>query len=153
MLKNIVAVIVSYVAGTVLFFALATGFFFLLGVERVFQPFVYEISGAWIVITLAVSILSAVFAGFLCAVISKSWLTCLLLAFVVFFITSISCVLQVRRTNPDAPNTRAGEVGYFDAMNLAVVPLWLTLVNPVVSGLGVFLGARLKRPGSLREGK
>jgi hypothetical protein len=84
-------------------------------------------------------------AGFLCAVISKSWRTCQLLAFVAFFVTSVSCVLQVRRTNPDAPNTRAGEVEYFDAMNLAVAPRWLTFINPLVSGIGVFLGAGLKR--------
>ena len=148
MLKSTIAIIVSYVAGVILFFAIATGCFFFLGVERVFQPFSYEISDAWLVLTLAVSLLSAMFAGYLCAVISKSWRTCQLLAFVAFFITSISCVLQVRRTNPDAPNTRAGEVGYFDAMNLAVAPRWLTFVNPIVSGIGILLGAGLKRRGS-----
>jgi hypothetical protein len=145
MLKNIGAIIISYVAGVVFFFAIATGCFFLLGVERVFQPFSYEISDAWLVVTLAASLLSAMFAGYLCALISKSWRTCQLLAFVAFFITSISCVLEVRRTNPDAPNTRAGEVEYLDALKLAVPPRWLQLVNPIVSGIGVLLGARVKR--------
>jgi uncharacterized membrane protein YjjP (DUF1212 family) len=148
MLKSIIAIIVSYVAGTILFFAVATGCFFALGVERVFQPFSYDISNTWLALTLGVSLLSAMFAGFLCAVISKSWRTCQLLAFVAFFVTSISCVLQVRRTNPDAPNTRAGEVEYFDAMNLAVAPRWLTFINPLVSSIGVFLGAGLKRRGT-----
>ena len=148
MLKSVLAIIVSYVAGTILFFAFATGCFLLLGVERVFQPFSYEISNAWLGLTITISLLSAMLAGFLCAVISKSWRTCQLLAFVAFFVTSISCVLQVRRTNPDAPNTRAGEVEYFDAMNLAVAPRWLTFINPLVSGIGVFLGAALKRRGT-----
>ena len=44
-----------------------------------------------------------------------------------------------------APNTRAGEVGMFDAMSLAVTPLWLHFVNPIISGAGVLLGARMKR--------
>ncbi|HEY8834497.1 MAG TPA: hypothetical protein VIM09_02860 [Chthoniobacterales bacterium] len=147
MLKSILAIIVSYVAGISLFFALVAGAFFLLGVERVFEPFSYEISGAWLVLTLVGSLLSATLAGYICALIGKSSRTCQILAFVVFFLTLTSCVLDLRRIDPDAPNTRAGEIGYFDAMKLAVTPRWLVFVNPVVSGIGVLLGARMRRRG------
>lgn len=146
--KSILAIIVSYAAGILLFFAIVSGGFFLLGVERVFQPFSYEISSIWLALTLVVSLLSAMFAGYVCALISKSWRICQVLAFVAFFLTLISCVLDLRRINPDAPNTRAGEVEYFDAMKLAVTPRWLHFVNPVISGVGILLGARMKRRGN-----
>ena len=147
MLKSVLAIIVSYMAGTILFFAFATGCFLLLGVERVFQPFSYEISNAWLGLTITISLLSAMLAGFLCAVISKSWRTCQVFALIVFLLALIQCFSALKR-NPDAPNVRAGEVGMFDAMKLAVSPLWLHFVNPILSGAAVLIGARMKRRDS-----
>ena len=36
-------------------------------------------------------------------------------------------------------------MGMFEAMGLAVMPLWLHFVNPIMSGAGVLIGARMKR--------
>jgi hypothetical protein len=144
MLKSILAIIVSYIAMFVLFMAIFTGLYFALGVERVFQADSYEVSMLWIVLTLVIGFLVSMFAGYLCAAISKSWRTCQIFALIVFLLALIQCFSALRR-NPDAPNVRAGEVGMFDAMKLAVSPLWLHFVNPILSGAGVLLGARLKR--------
>jgi hypothetical protein len=51
------------------------------------------------------------------------------------------------KRSPDAPNVRAGEVSNLEAMGLAVSPLWLHLLTPVVSAAGVLLGARMKGRG------
>jgi hypothetical protein len=148
MLKSILAIIVSYIVGNLVFFAMVTGCFFLLGVERVFEPDSYEISTAWLVLTLIVSLLGAVVAGYVCRLISQSWRICQVLALIILLLSSISCIVQLRRINPDAPNIRAGEVGYFDAMKLGVPPRWLPFVNPVVGCMGVLIGARMKRRGA-----
>ena len=147
MLKSILAIIVSYVAMFVLFMAVFTGLYFLLGVERVFQPDSYEVSVLWIVLTLVVGFLGTLLAGYLCALMSKSWRTCQVFALVVFLLALIQCLSALKR-NPDAPNVRAGEVTYLEALGLAVSPLWLHFVNPVLSGVGVLLGAGLKRRDS-----
>jgi hypothetical protein len=84
------------------------------------------------------------FAGYLCAAISKSWRTCQVFALVIFLLALIQCLFDLRR-NQDSPNVRAGEVGYADAVRLAVPPFWLHFVNPVISGVGVLIGARIKR--------
>ena len=144
MLKSILAIIVSYVAMFALFMAVFTGLYFLLGVERVFQPDSYEVSVLWIVLTLVVGFLGTLLAGYLCALISKSWRTCQVFALVVFLLALIQCLSALKR-NPDAPNVRAGEVTYLEALGLAVTPLWLHFVNPIISGVGVLLGAGLKR--------
>ena len=144
MLKSILAIIVSYIAMFVIFMAIFTGLYFALGVERIFQADSYEVSMLWIALTLVISFLVSMFAGWLCAAISKSWRACQVFALIVFLLALMQCLSALRR-NPDAPNTRAGEVGMFDAMSLAVSPLWLHFVNPILSGAGVLLGARMKR--------
>jgi hypothetical protein len=145
MLKSILAIIVSYVAMFVIFMAIFTCLYFVLGVERVFQADSYEVSMLWIALTLVIGFVVSMFAGFLCAAISKSWRTCQVFALIVFILAMIQCFGALRRNNPDAPNIRAGEVGMFDAMSLAVTPLWLHFVNPIISGAAVLLGARMKR--------
>ena len=144
MFKSILAIIVSYVATFILFMGLVTGLFFVLGVERIFQPDSYEISTLWIVLTLALSLLVMMFGGYLCAAISKNWRTCQVFALIVFLLGLIQCLVELRR-NQDSPNVRAGEVGYADALRLAVAPSWLHYVNPIISGAGVLIGARMKR--------
>ena len=145
MLKSILAIIVSYVAMFAIFMAIFTCLYFVLGVERVFKPDSYEVSMLWIALTLVIGFLVSMFAGFLCAAISKSWRACQVFALIVFVLTLIQCFSALRRNNPDAPNIRAGEVAMFDAMSLAVSPLWLHFVNPILSGAGVLIGARMKR--------
>jgi hypothetical protein len=145
MLKSILAIIVSYVAMFVIFMAIFTGLYFALGVERVFQTDSYEVSMLWIVLTLVVGFLVSIFAGYLCAAIGKSWRVCQIFALIVFLLALIQCFSALKRNNPDAPNTRAGDVGMFEAMTLAVSPFWLHLVNPVLCGVGVLVGARMKR--------
>jgi hypothetical protein len=147
MLKNIAAIIVSYIVMFIFFMAVFTGCYFALGVERVFQPDSYEVSTLWIILTLVLALLGTMLAGYLCAVISKSWRTCQVFALIIFLLTLWQCFSVVRR-NSEGPNVRAGEVGYLEAIGLAVTPMWLHFVNPVISGAGILLGARMKRRGN-----
>ncbi|HEV2805374.1 MAG TPA: hypothetical protein VGW57_10645 [Chthoniobacterales bacterium] len=144
MLKSILAIIVSYILLFAVFMAIFTGLYFALGVDRVFLSDSYEVSMLWIGLTLVIGFVVSMFAGYICAAISKSWRTCQVFALIVFLLALLQCVSALKR-NPDAPNTRAGEVGMFDAMKLAVSPLWLHFVNPILSGAGVLLGARIRR--------
>ena len=144
MLKSFLAIIVSYIAMFVIFMAIFTGLYFALGVERVFQADSYEVSMMWIALTLVIGFAVSMFAGYLCAAISQSWRACQIFALIVFLLALLQCLSALKR-NPDAPNVRAGEVGMFEAMSLAVTPLWLHFVNPIISGAAVLVGARMKR--------
>ena len=144
MLKNIVAIIVSYIAMFVIFMAIFTGLYFALGIDRVFQTDSYEVTMLWIALTLVIGFLVTIFAGYLCAAISKSWRTCQVFALIVFLLALIQCFSALRR-NPEMPTVRAGEVSYLEAIGLAVTPVWLHFVNPILNGVGVLLGAGMKR--------
>lgn len=147
MLKSILAVIASYAVMFIFMFAAFTGFYLVLGTEGTFQPDSYEVTTIWIVLTVMVCLVAGLIGGFVCALISKSKRTCQVFAFIVFFIGLLACVIPAMKRSPDAPNTRAGEVSNTDAMKLAVPPMWLHLLTPVVSAAGVLLGARMKGRG------
>jgi hypothetical protein len=144
MLKSILAIIVSYIVMFVLFMAIFTGLYFALGIERVFQTDSYEVTMLWIVLALAVGFLVNIFAGYLCAAISKSWRTCQVFALIVFLLALVQCLSALRR-NPEMPTVRAGDVTYLEALSLAVTPMWFHLVDPILAGVGVLLGAGMKR--------
>ena len=146
MLRSIAAVIVSYATMFVFFFAAFTGCYIALGADRVFQPDSYEVSMLWIVLALVLSLLGSILGGYICAVISRNMRACQVFAFIVFFLGLLACIPAMRR-DPDSPNVRAGEVENLQAIQLAVTPLWVHLLTPVISAAGVLAGARLKRRG------
>jgi cytochrome bd-type quinol oxidase subunit 2 len=146
MLKSILAIIASYAVMFVFLFAAFTGCYFALGAEGTFKTDSYEVSTIWIALTVVVCLLAGIVGGFLCAAISKSRKTCQIFAFIVFFLGLLACIPAMKRS-PDAPNVRAGEVSNLEAMGLAVSPMWLHLLTPVVSAAGVLLGARMKGRG------
>ena len=146
MLKSILAIIASYVVMFIFMFAAFTGCYLALGAEGAFQTDSYEVTTVWIALTVVVCLFAGIIGGFLCAAISKSKKTCQIFAFIVFFLGLLACIPAMKRS-PDAPNVRAGEVSNFEAMGLAVSPMWLHLLTPVVSAAGVLLGARMKGRG------
>ena len=147
MLKSILAVITSYVVMFIFLFAAFTGCYLALGAEGTFQTDSYNVTMIWVALTVVVCLLAGIIGGFLCAAISKSRKTCQIFAFIVLFLGLLACIPALKRS-PDAPNVRAGEVSNFEAMGLAVSPMWVHLLTPVISAAGVLLGARMKGRGN-----
>ena len=147
MLKSILAVIASYLVMFIFMFAAFTGFYLALGTEGTFQTDSYKVTTVWIALTVVVCLLAGIVGGFLCATISNSKRTCQIFALIVFLIGLVVCCIPAMQRSPDAPNVRAGEVSNLDAMALAVSPMWLNLLTPVISAAGVLLGARMKGRG------
>jgi hypothetical protein len=146
MLKSILAIIVSYIAMMLLFSLAFAALYSGLGVERVFQSDSYEISTLWIVLSIVGSFFVAMFAGWLCVAISKSFRVGQVFSLIVLVGSAIMCVSSLYRES-EGPHVRAGEVGFFDAMERGVSPWWLHVVNPVLTAAGALAGARMKRSG------
>lgn len=142
MLRSIVGVIVGYVVISVFFFAVFTGAYFALGVERIFQPDSYEVSTLWLVLSAAISLCGAILGGYVCAAISQSRRTCEVFAGIVLIILILFCIPKMQ---DPTPHVRAGEVSNMDAMRLTQMPVWMHVLNPVLGAVGVLLGARMKK--------
>jgi hypothetical protein len=134
-------VIVGYAVIFVFFFAIFTGAYFALGVERIFQPDSYEVSTLWMVLSAVLSLCGSILGGYICAAISKSKATCRVFAGIVLIILILFCIPKMR---DEGPHVRAGEVSNMDAKRLIQMPIWMHLLNPVLAAVGVLLGARMK---------
>jgi hypothetical protein len=147
MLKSILAIIVSYIVMMLLFSLAFAGLYAALGVERVFQSDSYEISTLWLALSIIGSFFVALVAGWLCVAMSKSFRVGQVFTLIVLVGSAIMCVSSLYRES-EGPNVRAGEVGFFDAMERGVSPRWLHFVNPVLTAAGALAGARTKRPNN-----
>lgn len=142
MLRAIVGVIASYIVMAIIITIVFLGLFLALGVERVFQTDSYEVSPLWLVISIAISVGSAVVGGYVCAAISRSMRACQVLALIILVLGILLCLPKMR----EDPHVRAGEVPTLQVMHLAQVPVWMHLLSPFLGAIGVLVGARMKKP-------
>jgi hypothetical protein len=143
MLKSIVGIIVGYLVMAFVAFAAYTAAYLGLGTERVFEPDSYALSGVWIGLMIAVTLIAGIFGGLTCAAISKNQTTGLVFAVIVFGLSLMMAIPHLMKGN--TPVVRAGDVPNFEAMKLAQPPNWLCMLNPVLGGVAVLLGSRMKK--------
>lgn len=141
MLRAVVGVIASYVVMAIFITVLFLGGFLALGVERFFQPDVYEVSTLWLAISFLISISSAILGGYICAAISRSMKTCKVLALIIFVLGIVLCLPKMR----EDPVNRAGDVPILQVMQLAQVPVWAHVLTPILGAICILVGARMKK--------
>jgi heme/copper-type cytochrome/quinol oxidase subunit 3 len=141
MFRSIVGVILGYIVLSLVFFAVFTCAYFVLGVERIFQPDSYRVSTLWLVLSAAISLGGSMLGGSVCAAISKNKRTCWVFAGIVLIVLVMFCIPKMRDTTP---HPRSGEISQMDAMRLTQMPIWMHLLNPVLGAVGVLFGARMK---------
>lgn len=142
MLKSIVGVIVGYLAISVVAFCAYTAAYLGLGTERAFEPDTYALSGIWIGLVIAITIIAGLIGGLTCAAISKSRPAGLVFALIVFV---LSFVFEVPNIMDRTPKARTGDVSNMEAMGKAQPPVWLLFLNPFLAGAAVLMGTRMKK--------
>lgn len=125
------------------FFAVFTGAYYVLGIERVLQPDSYEVSTIWLVIHAVVYFCGGILACVVAVAISRTQRTCQVLAFVIFVAGILLCIPAMRDSG--GLNIRAGEVPIREAMKLAKLPNWMHLLGPALGAAGVLLYARTEK--------
>ena len=140
MLKSIVGVIVGYVVMAIFAFAVFTGAYLGLGVDRVFEPDSYAISTIWIVLMIAIAFIGGLLGGLTCAAISKSHTACVVFAVLVFVAGVLLALPTMMKEHSSV--VRSGDVPNFQAMQLAQTPVWLCVLNPALGAVGILLAAR-----------
>ena len=139
--RNVGGAVVGWVvmAGTV--FLLFGALWMVLGVDGAFQPQSWEVSAMWLLGSIVVSLLAAVFGGLVC-----TWVAAddrgLLMLMVLVVVLGIAIALQ---DVPSAEGVRPLDVGMMEAMNSGQQPKWLAWLNPVLGVVGAFAGSRLVR--------
>jgi len=116
-----------------------------LGAERAFQPGGWEISGIWIATAIVVGLVAAVVGGYVCAMIAKDARGPLALIGLVV-VLGLVFAIPVLTGDPGTAGPRPEGASMADAMANAVQPAWIALLNPLLGAVGVWLGARLRKP-------
>jgi hypothetical protein len=143
MLKSIAGIFGGYVTMFAVAFAAYSAAYYGLGTERVLEPGTYALSGLWIGLVIAITLIAGLVGGLTCAVISKNRTTGLVLALIVFV---LSLAFELPNIMKDrTPVARTGDVSNMEVMEKGQPPVWLGLLIPFLGGAAVLMGTRMKK--------
>lgn len=145
MVRNILGVVLGYLAMFAFVFITFTGLYFLLGADGAFQPDTYEVSLVWIVISFILGLAAAVLGGYLCVLISKNQKAAMVLAGLVLVLGIAMAIPVLGDSSNEVQEMRNDNTPNMEAMQKAKQPPLVALLNPIIGALGVFAGSRLKK--------
>ena len=145
MLRNVLGVIVGYIAMFILQVASFMTIYTLVGPNWSFKPASFQASTRWTIMQFAVILITAAIAGLICAAIARGGKATLVLAAVVLVLGLALGTAATAFRPPDTHEVRTGSVSNMEAMNKARHPLWIVFLGPFVGAAGVLLGGGLKR--------
>ena len=149
MLRVIGAVILGYIVMATFVMATFSLAYLAMGADSAFQPGSYEVSTAWLAISIALGAVAALLGGMVCVRVGRGMRAPQVLAGLVL-VLGMLLALPTLKASPVA-EPRAGAVSNMEAMQRAKQPAWISLLNPLIGAAGVMAGASL-RAGAGRTG-
>lgn len=147
MIRNILGVLLGYLAAGLAIFAIFTGAYAVLGAEGSFRPDSFEVSPVWTVLAIAVGILAATLGGFICRLIARNKKAVLALALLMVVLGALTAALELSGATGKPQGPRTARLSNNEAMAQARQPLWMLFLNPLLGFAGVMLGGRFRKPG------
>jgi len=145
MVRNILGVVLGYVAMFAFVFITFTILYFILGADGSFESGTYRVSLIWIIISFILSIAAALLGGYLCVLISKNQKAALVLAGLVLVLGIIMAIPALNDSSNEVQEMRSADVPNMEAMQKAKQPPIVLLLNPIIGALGVFAGSKLRK--------
>lgn len=145
MLRTIVAVVVGYLAIAIVVFTVFTLAYVAMGTERAFRPGSFEVSTLWVSMALVVNLVAAVVGGVVAAVIGRTSRAPRVLAGLVFALGLLAAIPAFLPPAEGTATERSSALSNLEAMAQARQPAWFAATAPVVGGIGVLVGARLRK--------
>ena len=145
MVRNILGVVLGYVAMFAFVFITFTILYFILGADGSFESGTFEVSLIWIIISFILSIAAALLGGYLCTLISKNQKAALVLAGLVLVLGIVMAIPALNDSSNEVQEMRSADVPNMEAMQKAKQPPIVLLLNPIIGALGVFAGSKLRK--------
>ncbi len=142
-LRNVLAAVAGYVAMFAIVFIGFSFIWMIVGADGAFRPGSWEVSTNWILASIALGLLAAVFGGLVCERLGAN-------SHALYILLGLIVLMAVLSAMPDGgtvadPGPRGADIGMFDAMSKVRQPSWLLWLNPLVGIVGAITGARLAR--------
>lgn len=145
MVRNILGVVVGYVAIFVFIFLTFTILYLILGENNSFEPETFDVSLLWIMFSFILGLIAAILGGYVCVLIAKNQKPARVLAGFILVLGIAMSIPALSVSNEEAQEIRKTNVPNMEAMQKAKEPIFLLLLNPIVGALGVLAGARLRK--------
>ena len=145
MIRNILGVVLGYVAMFAFVFISFTVLYLILGADGSFESGTYEVSIVWVIISFILGLAAAVLGGYLCVLISKNNKAVLVLAALVLIFGIAMAIPALGESADDVYEMRKNDVSNMEAMQNAKQPAYMLILNPIIGALGVFAGSKLKK--------
>jgi hypothetical protein len=141
--RKIGAVVLGYVTMFAGVFILFSTTYLLLGPGRSFQAGSCDVSAAWIIASIVLGFVAALLGGKVCLAVGKTRGTVQALAGLVI-VLGLVFAIPVFTGPGEASAVACDGLGGMEAMQEAIQPVWMALLNPVIGAVGVLLGGRKK---------
>lgn len=153
MLRNILAVVVGYLAMFMIVAGVFTVAYILMGDDRAFKEASYDVSILWVVVSVVVGLFASVVGGAACALISRrsagAVQSLMVLVLVLGAISAAMAMMKEKPTGEDA--VRAPETTSTEAMMNAQQPTWILIANPIIGAVGVMTGGMMVGAGGRKR--
>lgn len=149
MMRSIGGAVVGYLAMSLAVAFLLTTAYMMMGVDRAFQPGVYDVSALWMVLHLIIAVGAALLGGLVSRKVARRVLGPRILAGFIL-VVGIATVVPAITAEGGAETIaeRSSEIGPLEAMQKAKTPLVALILNPIIGVVGVLVGG-----GALRGGQ
>ncbi|MBP9121007.1 MAG: hypothetical protein KBF59_09095 [Ignavibacterium sp.] len=145
MVRNILGVVLGYVAMFAFVFISFTVLYLILGADGSFESGTYEVSIVWVIISFILGLAAAVLGGYLCVLFLKNNKAVLVLAALVLIFGIAMAIPALGESADDVYEMRKNDVSNMEAMQNAKQPAYMLILNPIIGALGVFAGSKLKK--------
>ncbi len=138
--RNIGAGVLGWVAMFAGVFVLMAVFWMILGADGSFRPESWDVSAGWLLASVPIGLLAAVFGGIVCAkAAADAWGV----RFLIVLVVALGVISAVLHEPAAVSGPRPDDVGMFEAMMSSQQPRWVAWLNPVIGVIGALLGARM----------
>ena len=145
MLRTIGGVVAGYLVTSLLVSAMFFGAYLQLGTDGLLVEGGYEPRTGWSVASLLLGFGGALVGGLVSITVGRSMKAATILASLFLVVGLLMAAMTQSRPAPAPPAPRTGSPGFQEMVQNGREPTWVSFSNPVIGGVGVLLGARLKK--------
>lgn len=116
MARNILGVIVGYLSMAIFIFVAFTVFYLVLGADGAFEPGFYKVSTTWLIGSILLGIISALFGGWVCTLIARNHKAGIVLTGIVLVLGILFAIPVLNVSDEEMNKVREGTVTNMEAM-------------------------------------
>lgn len=142
--RSIAGAVVGYVVVALIVMGCFTAAFLTGGADFAFHPGTTDVTMGWMLMSLAVSLLSAIAGGYVAAMVGGGS-GARAVQFLIVLVLVLGVVSAVMQIGKEIPDIDPANLSNFEAANYAVQPTWFALTLPVLGMVGVWFGGLMYR--------